>query len=124
MVTSFFNLSSTLQIVIVHDIVVVTVSCKVRFRQADFSATFSFLRKSKQNTVHTCNIHVSRTDKQHLSRPQTTTSIRSGYTTGECNQLFPDTQSIGPGSHPAIVTVPRNNHLVTKLNKTKHKIGR
>ena len=49
----------------------------------------------EQNTVHTHKRHVSRTDKQHLSRPQTTTSTKSGYTTGQFNQqceLFQDTQ--------------------------------
>ena len=52
----------------------------------------------EQNSVHTHNRHVSRTDKQHLSRPQTTTSTIYGYTTGESNQqceLFQDTQRLG-----------------------------
>ena len=55
---------------------------------SDDLVTFSFLRKSNktQYIVHTHNRHVSRTDKQHLSRPQTTTSTRSGYTTGQSNQ--------------------------------------
>ena len=51
----------------------------------------------EQNTVHTHNRHVSRTDKQQLSRPQTTTSTRSGYTSGQSNQqcdLFQDTQCL------------------------------
>ena len=80
----------------------------------------------EQNTVHTHNRHVSRTDKQHMSRSQTITSTRSGYTTDEYNQqceVFQDTVT-GPVSHPAVATVPRIKHLITKLNNTEHIIGR
>ena len=90
-------------------------------RTINILVTFSFLHLSNK-TLRTHNRYVSRTDKQHLSRPQTTTCTRSGYTTDESNQQcerFQDAQS-----HLAIATVPRSKYLVTKLNNTGHNYNR
>ena len=41
---------------------------------------FGYFHRKSNITVHTHNRHANPPDKQHWSRPQTTTSIKSGYT--------------------------------------------